>query len=397
MRVYPTFGAAVEGVGKQLRDQSYEVKTLRWQSSDISDKPGATMREVLNISFKVPMHYEDLGSYRRDIEPNLPWADDHFEERVSGVPWNPGEQWRNWPWALSADNHRKEEGGPLLGGEDWAYLAGFLDGEGTIQIRDNDSHVRLILYQKNPKTLERLQEKFKVGTVKTRERGQEQELNGKRYENPMSRWLIGAYTEALWILSNCLPYLIEKRELGEKALQVMRDNPPKERGRPRREIWGKEWEPRFSHTYMQRYWPQFDNGTRPTGLMYRYGDLRDVVNHLAKDPLTRQAFLPVWFPEDTGVVHGERVPCTLGYHFILRNGFFHHTYYIRSCDFYRHFRDDLYLSARLHLWVLDQLRKGHADREGMDWNMVKPGFFTFHCVSMHCFIADWQRLFGKAR
>lgn len=285
MRVYPTFGAAIEGVGKQLRDQSYEVKTLRWQSSDISDKPGATMREVLNVSFKVPMHYEDLGSYRRDIEPNLPWADDHFEERVSGVPWNPGEQWRNWPWALSADNHRKEKGG------------------------------------------------------------------------------------------------------------------------------------KFSHTYMERYWPKYaneesldrsteysDSGMKlgenlhpRTGIRYNYGDLGDVVNHLAKDPLTRQAFLPVWFPEDTGVVHGERVPCTLGYHFILRNGFFHHTYYIRSCDFYRHFRDDLYLSARLHLWVLDQLRKGHADRGGMDWNMVKPGFFTFHCVSMHCFIADWQRLFGKAR
>jgi hypothetical protein len=23
---------------------------------------------------------------------------------------------------------------------------------------------------------------------------------------------------------------------------------------------------------------------------------------------------------------------------------------------------------------------------------VSPGFFTFHCVSMHCFVNDWRKI-----
>lgn len=314
MRTYASFARAIENTGRALRDLSYEVRAARWQSTDVSEKPEMRMREILNTSFSVSLlGIEDLSYWKEDIRPNLPWADNHFEERVSGVPWNPGEQWKNWPYAHSADRHRKEEGG------------------------------------------------------------------------------------------------------------------------------------RFSHTYMERYWPRYvghnffdDNwkrhGVEPLirererylnhkadlrGIRYRYGDLGDVVNHLFNDPLTRQAFLPVWFPEDTGVVHRERVPCTLGYHFILRNGFFHSTYYIRSCDFVRHFRDDLYLSLRLHLWVLDQLRyhpyrtktyktpgedspevtqalkRATEPVQKNEWWNVKPGLFTFHCVSMHCFQNDWQKLFGE--
>jgi thymidylate synthase len=109
------------------------------------------------------------------------------------------------------------------------------------------------------------------------------------------------------------------------------------------------------------------------------------------DPETRQAYLPVWFPEDTGVVHKERVPCTLGYHFIQRMGYLHCTYYIRSCDFVRHFRDDLYLSLRLQLWMLNQLQSIRKT-ENFDWQLVKPGMFVFHCVSMHCFENDYPAI-----
>lgn len=165
---------------------------------------------------------------------------------------------------------------------------------------------------------------------------------------------------------------------------------------------------KFSHTYMERYWPKRANGAASRdedehmqGIRYPYGDLNDVISHLLKDPLSRQAFLPVWFPEDTGVVHGERVPCTLGYHWIMRHGYLHTTYYIRSCDFVRHFRDDLYLSVRLSIWLLDQLRETEL-RLGEDvpaadqsWHEVKLGLFTFHCVSMHCFVNDWNRMYAQ--
>jgi thymidylate synthase len=220
------------------------------------------MKEVLNISFQVAL-VEDLQLLRDDIQPNLPWADQHFEERVGGEPLNPGETWKNWPWALAADAHRTE---------------------------------------------------------------------------------------------------------GDK----------------------------FTHTYMERYWPKqagyqaIPGCDMNFGIRYPYGDLNDVIEQLLRDPFTRQAYLPIWFPEDTGVVHGGRVPCTLGYHWILRGENLHTTYYIRSCDFFRHFRDDLYLTARLTLWLLQELR-----RKDQKWNKVSPSIFSFHCVSMHCFINDWRKLFHE--
>lgn len=268
MRIYPNFAAAIAWVAQQMKDASVEVKGTRWQSTDVSAKPEMRMREILNCSFQVSTGWiEDLDKYRSDIVPNLPWADDHFLERVAGYPVNPGETWRGWPYALSADKFRTESGG------------------------------------------------------------------------------------------------------------------------------------KFSHTYMERYWPRRANGSgardedeHMKGIRYPYGDLNDVVNHLLDDPLSRQAYLPVWFPEDTGVVHGERVPCSLGYHWIQRNGYLHSTYYIRSCDFVRHFRDDLYLTLRLWLWLLEQLRKKD---ERAFWSQIRLGMFTFHCVSMHCFTNDWQNLYGS--
>lgn len=167
----------------------------------------------------------------------------------------------------------------------------------------------------------------------------------------------------------------------------------------------------FSHTYMERMWPKLANRrVAPlggalvaedgghVGVRFGYGDAGDVVEHLARHPDSRQAYLPIWFPEDTGKTD-VRVPCTLGYHFIHRHGFLHCTYYIRSCDAYRHLRDDVYLTARLQLWVLDQLRRASWDQvHGVDttpqsfWDDVKPGLLTMHVVSLHCFVNDARLL-----
>jgi hypothetical protein len=275
MKIHPNFDSAIRSVGSLLELQANEIPAGRWQSKDMSKDPAARMKEVLNVSFQVVLQWnENPKVWVDDIKPNMPWAEDHFLERVCGKPLNPGVQWANWPWALSADKFRTEGGG------------------------------------------------------------------------------------------------------------------------------------KFSHTYMERYWPKqankstaYEQITDHVGIRYRYGDLNDVVDHLLGDRLTRQAYLPIWFPEDTGTVHGERVPCTLGYHFIQRGNYLHSTYYIRSCDFFRHFRDDLYLSVRLQLWLLQQLREKELAGSGPDtelfWDGVKMGTFTFHCVSMHMFVNDWNKLFGK--
>lgn len=154
---------------------------------------------------------------------------------------------------------------------------------------------------------------------------------------------------------------------------------------------------RFEVNYMERFWaaqpfddtPTAGQTTTLTGIRgRRYGDLGSIIDLLAEDPLTRQAYLPIYFPEDTGA--GGRTPCTLGYHWLMRGGFLHVYYPIRSCDFYRHFRDDIYLAVRLTLWLLDQLRTRHAET----WSRVRPGFYNMWIGSLHMFINDYRRMFG---
>jgi thymidylate synthase len=145
---------------------------------------------------------------------------------------------------------------------------------------------------------------------------------------------------------------------------------------------------KFSHSYMERFWPKFAGKLLKDthkGIRFNYGDLDDIVDLLVRDPETRQAYLPVWFPEDTGTVHGERVPCTLGYHFIIRDGYFHIVYYIRSCDFIRHFRDDIYLACRLFWWIREQAFAKTSTEHDEYWRTLKPGTFTMHITSLHCF------------
>lgn len=154
----------------------------------------------------------------------------------------------------------------------------------------------------------------------------------------------------------------------------------------------------FSHTYAERFWPRFkpsthegDTGYERRGIRYRYGDLSDVVKLLAAHPHTRQAYLPIFHPEDTGAHHGERIPCSLGYHFMLRRQRLNVVYPIRSCDILRHFRDDVYMACRLAQWVLEQLvpRTGPNDARDFKadhpWAKVVPGALTMHCFSLHAF------------
>lgn len=260
MITYTTFTDAKRLLTEDFVRRSYEVAAPRWQGVDVSSKPEMRMRELLNISFQVPLRgIEDPEHWQKDTGCNFPFADVHFAERVGGQPTNPGEAWKIWPWGNSASK--------------------FL------------------------------------------------EVDGKQ----------------------------------------------------------------FSHTYQERLWPKMANAEnlgdlRPLqGIRYLYADLNDLVDHLAKDPLSRQAYVPLWFPED-GTCPGRK-PCTLGWHFILRHDYLHHNYFIRSCDFVRHFADDCYLAIRLHLWVLDRLRE-KDDR----WKDVKPGLFSMHIVSLHCFINDWRQM-----
>ena len=150
----------------------------------------------------------------------------------------------------------------------------------------------------------------------------------------------------------------------------------------------------YDHNYMERMWPKYldirhrgqdwDQGQAFTGYRYHVGDLNDVITQLSTEPGTRQAYLPIWFPEDTGATQGQRVPCSLGYHFIVRGGILHLQYNLRSCEIYRHFTNDIYMAVRLAQHVRDEL-----DLAGYE---VELGQLTTHIVSLHGFVADHNKI-----
>jgi thymidylate synthase len=265
---YPSI--AIKETKTRLYLWGRETKQEEWQSV----KSPQDTWELLNhsLSFQIPI---TKGVLAKEVKPSLPWAEDQFQERVAGVPLNPGNTYMNWPYytrtSYSDSTHRENHG-------------------------------------------------------------------------------------------------------------------------------------RFSHTYMERFWPKIVNkrnlaiakkgenlGDLPAwkteyneGIRFKYGDLQDVINLLRDKPTTRQAYLPIWFPEDTGVLEGQRVPCSLGYHFIIRKGFMHMTYYIRSCDYLRHFRDDVYMACRLNQHILEAISDVHPE--------LMPGLFTMHIVSLHVFMNEKELL-----
>lgn len=277
---YATFKNAIDAARWQLQHRSDVVHTEKWQGIDISKAPEMATHEVRHFMMRVPMLTEDLSYHREQINPNLPWADDHFEERVCGYPINPGFQWAKWPWGNNAKK--------------------FLDAEGKF----------------NHNYMERYWPKL-AGMLGATNTAQE-----------YAKRLVSMYGDDLY-------------------------------------------------------------GHQNRGIEHAYGDALDVAKLLAREPLTRQAVMPVWFPEDTGVLHGERVPCSLTYHFMMRNNALDVSYTLRSCDFVRHFRDDIYLTLRLALWMIDQARR--IDER---WAQVRPGEFVMLISSLHMFRNDYVKEFG---
>jgi len=153
---------------------------------------------------------------------------------------------------------------------------------------------------------------------------------------------------------------------------------------------------KYDHNYMERFWPTdidcsdqnaeyFDPNFK--GYRFPVGDLNDVVQQLIDNPGTRQAYLPIFFPEDTGATSNQRVPCTLGYHFIIRNGEINLQYNMRSCEIYRHFTNDVYMAVRLAQWVRDRI---------VAWGgpMYSLGQLSLHAVSLHGFVGDTDKIEG---
>lgn len=383
---YPNFRAAYSDIVMLFKREAKVVSGTTWQGVDVSNKPEMATHEMGDVFFQFPIATTNLDYHRSMIGPHLPWADDHFEkDRVSGEPLNPGLTWKQWPYALKADGFREYNNGPLRSAIDWAYLSGLIDGDGSFAENNRHDngiiHPRIKITQLDRKYLTSIQKIFKVGTL-------------REYSCPTNQlsdkgsliWRISKREEVRWVLTNTIPHLRLKKKKAQELLKKLPDSD----GRFNDEAAGRISELMFNHSYAERYWCAHPwSGQKPRGIRYAYGDLNDVIDLLVRNPGTRNAYLPVWFPEDTGVVHGGRTPCTIGYLFRMRENRLSVSYDIRSCDFVRHFKDDVYLTVRLLIWVIEQCRK-----KDERWNDVQPGMFTMHIGSFHIFENDWRGVIG---
>jgi hypothetical protein len=79
-----------------LFEHGEDVDSGSWQGVSTIGHPDLVTKEVVNLQWtaNMPGSMEEAQDL---IMPNLPWAEDHFQERVSGVGSNPGDQYKNWP------------------------------------------------------------------------------------------------------------------------------------------------------------------------------------------------------------------------------------------------------------------------------------------------------------
>jgi thymidylate synthase len=140
---------------------------------------------------------------------------------------------------------------------------------------------------------------------------------------------------------------------------------------------GEAWKLDFS------YWEPF---LKHGMFDYAYSErmtepLESVIKALREDPNTRRAYLSIFDPvTDEPHSFDERIPCSLGYHFMFREGQLNITYLQRSADFSKHFNKDIALADRLKCYV--------AQRCDM-----KPGYFCHWLGSLHIFAKDVKGVF----
>lgn len=136
----------------------------------------------------------------------------------------------------------------------------------------------------------------------------------------------------------------------------------------------------FSYTYTERF-HLIDNGQERG--QQQTDQFSNAIEALKKDPNTRQAFIGIWSPYfDSRAINLEgpdgRVPCTIGYHLLIRDGKLYMIYIMRSLCVSWNLWNDLYLVTNLYDYLLSRLQN-----EGVE---VSFGDITLQVGSLHKFL-----------
>jgi len=127
-----------------------------------------------------------------------------------------------------------------------------------------------------------------------------------------------------------------------------------------------EIEQRFSYTYAARL---------------AVNDIPHMLTEMRKHPTSRQIYISIWNPQlDSQRVGRRRVPCTLGYQIMYRNGKIDIAYHMRSSDFATHFDNDIWLALQLQQFFATALDQ-------------PIGTFTHKIGSLHVYASEVSHAF----
>ena len=155
------------------------------------------------------------------------------------------------------------------------------------------------------------------------------------------------------------------------------------------ELWFKErvsgvpYNPPPSWKLRAEYWEKYltDEGKFDYTYCERMQNFDKVIEALKQNLYRRGAYQTVYESSQDldQTLAGKRVPCSLGYHFVVRptvhGDRLKVLYYMRSCDLINHLPSDVYIAFRIAEYVAEKLG-------------VQVGSLTHTISSLHAYIAD---------
>ena len=134
------------------------------------------------------------------------------------------------------------------------------------------------------------------------------------------------------------------------------------------QLMSKKEDGKFDYTYAERI---------------NYKDqLEKAIDSLKEDEHTRRAMVMIFNPDDMQQASGfeTRIPCSISYQFLIRNGQLIILYYIRSNDYFKHFVIDIALASMMQAYVKERLQDTYPG--------LKQGALNYYAGSFHAYHND---------
>jgi len=136
------------------------------------------------------------------------------------------------------------------------------------------------------------------------------------------------------------------------------------------------------------YWKKFSEISETGKFAYTYSErikepLKITIERLKDSKYRRAAYIPIWYEKDIYRIGKRRVPCSLGYHFLVRKEGFrdklHLMYMQRSCSLAEFYPLDVYRAVGLLEYISNETN-------------IPSGDLVHFISSLHCFYKDLRDL-----